>query len=169
MPIVTGLREPAACEMLPQSQRAKRLFPPKHMRTADFEVSTERGRLDIDLIHDFLSRSSYWAMGRERDTVERSIQNSLCFGIYHRGRQVGFARVITDYAVFGYLADVFVIPEFRGRGLSKRLMQAVFEHQDVKSLSLVLLRTRDAGGLYAQFGFDAVPNPTEMMRRSASA
>ena len=129
------------------------------------EISTDRARLDVDLIHDFLSRSSYWAAGRQRDTVERSIANSLCFGAYVDGQQVGFGRVITDGAVFGYVADVFVIPDARGRGIGTALMQAVMKHPDVSKLKVVLLRTSDARSFYAKHGFAALPAPDEMMGR----
>jgi GNAT superfamily N-acetyltransferase len=135
-----------------------------------YEISTDRDRLDIDLIHRFLS-TSYWAEGRSRDAVERSIRHSLCFGVYAvetppgAARQVAFARVISDFAVFGYLADVFVVPEHRGRGVSKGLMQAIEAHPDVRNVKVLLLRTRDAHGLYAKFGFGPLPRPEEMMAR----
>lgn len=132
-------------------------------------ISTDRSRLDVDLIQQFLG-SSYWAEGRTREMVERSIRHSLCFGVYEGGPegapQVAFARVITDCAVFGYLADVFVVPGHRGRGISKGLMRAILAHPDVQGLKVLLLRTRDAHGLYAQFGFAPLPRPDEMMTRS---
>jgi GNAT superfamily N-acetyltransferase len=129
-----------------------------------YEISTDAARFDIDLVHGILSRS-YWAEGRPREVVERSIRHSLCFGVFDGDRQVAFARVVTDRAVFGYLADVFVVPEYRGRGISKGLVAAVLEHPDVKGLKLLLLRTRDAHALYAQFGFAPIPAPGEMMAR----
>jgi GNAT superfamily N-acetyltransferase len=127
-----------------------------------FEVSTDPDRLDIDLIHRFLD-ASYWAAGRSREVVERSIRHSLCFGVYAGEQQVAFARAITDCAVFAYLADVFVVPEFRGQGISKALVRAILAHPDLQGLKVFLLRTRDAQGLYAQFGFEAIANPEEMM------
>jgi N-acetylglutamate synthase-like GNAT family acetyltransferase len=155
-----------------------------------YEISTDPARLDVDLIHRFL-RTSYWAAERSREIVERSIRGSLCFGVYERsssaameqgpppaaeeapssiaGAQVGFARVISDQAVFAYLADVFVVPTHRGRGISKGLMRAILAHPDLQTLQVFLLRTRDAHGLYAQFGFDRLPRPEEMMVRSAAA
>jgi GNAT superfamily N-acetyltransferase len=136
------------------------------MLGSEFEISTDPDRIDVDLVHDFLSQS-YWAQGRSRDVVEQCIRNSLCFGIYRSTEQVAFARVITDRAVFGYLADVFVMPAFRGRGISKILMQAIMDHPEVQGLSLMLLRTRDAQGLYTQFGFGALPRPDEVMARYA--
>ena len=130
-----------------------------------YDISTDPARIDVPLVHDVLSRS-YWAAGRTRDTVERSIRNSLCFGVYADGRQVAFARVISDRAVFGYLADVFVVPEFRRKGISKALMQAIVSHPDVSCLQVFLLRTRDAHGLYAKFGFEPIQRPEEMMVRT---
>jgi N-acetylglutamate synthase-like GNAT family acetyltransferase len=134
---------------------------------ADLEISTDPGRLDVGLIHETLARS-YWAQNRSRTVVERSIQNSLCVGAYLSNQQVAFARVISDRAVFGYLADVFVVPQFRGHGIAKRLMQDILEHADLRGLQLILLRTRDAHALYAQFGFEEVPRPDELMARYAS-
>jgi len=130
------------------------------------EISTDRARIDVALVHEFLN-TTYWAEGRPREVIERSIANSLCFGAYLSGRQVGFARVITDSSVFGYVADVFVVPEMRGRGISKALMQAIVDDPVVSGLKLLLLRTRDAHGLYKQFGFDAVEHPDELMARYA--
>ncbi len=126
------------------------------------EISTDPARIDVDMVHRFL-RTSYWGQGRSRETVERSIANSIAFGAYISGRQVAFARVVTDRAIFGYLADVFVVPELRGRGIAKALMRAVLSHPDLAGLRLILLRTRDAHGLYAQFGFEAATNPHELM------
>jgi GNAT superfamily N-acetyltransferase len=126
------------------------------------EVSTDPARLDIDVIHDFL-RTSYWAEGRSRVVVERSIRHSLCFGAYVGDRQVGFARVVSDRAVFAYLMDVFVIPEFRGQGVSKSLIGSVLDHPDLQGLRLFLLGTRDAHGLYEQFGFGPLAEPSRLM------
>jgi GNAT superfamily N-acetyltransferase len=127
-----------------------------------YEISTERSRLDITLIHDFLS-SSYWAKGVPRSVVEKSIEHSLCFGAFLDDRQVGFARVITDFATFAYLADVFVIPEHRGRGVSKLLLRAILGHPELQGLRRFLLATRDAHGLYAQFGFQPLAQPENFM------
>ena len=138
------------------------------MLPADIDVSTDRARLDVSLIEQVLD-TSYWAAGRPRDVIERSIANSLCFGVYTSGRQIGFARVITDCAVFGYLSDVFVLPEFRGRGVGKYLVKAILEHPDVHGLKLILLRTRDAHGLYTQFGFTPADKPEELMARWSPA
>jgi len=134
------------------------------MTPLDIDISTDPARLDVDLIHAYLT-TSYWAQGRSRETVERSIQHSLCFGAYQGGRQVGFGRVITDFAVFAYLADIFVVPEFEGRGIGKAIVRAMTADPRLQGLPLMLLRTRDAHGLYRQFGFDTLPRPEEMMAR----
>lgn len=126
------------------------------------EITTDRSRMDLDLVQGFLS-TSYWATGRSREVVERSIQNSLCFAAFHDSQQVAFGRAITDRAVFAYIADVFVIPEWRGRGVAKKLIRAMLEHQDLQGLQVVLLRTRDAAGLYSHFGFRPLRCPDEMM------
>jgi GNAT superfamily N-acetyltransferase len=131
---------------------------------SDYEISCDPERIDIALVHDFL-RNSYWAEGRSRETVERSIKNSLCFGVYAAGKQIAFARVVTDRAVFAYLADVFVVPDFRGRGVSKVLIGAILAHPDLQDLRSFLLGTRDAHGLYAQFGFGPVRDPQRLMAR----
>jgi GNAT superfamily N-acetyltransferase len=130
----------------------------------DFEISSDANRLDIDMIHRFLS-SSYWAEGRTRDVVERSIRHSLCFGAYQAGRQIGFGRVISDRAVFAYLADVFVLSAYRGQGVAKAIVRAALEHPDLQGMQVFLLRTRDAHAIYRQFGFGPVPATDELMGR----
>jgi|SRR5436190_2051765 len=134
------------------------------MTAADFEISTDPGRLDVDMVHRFLS-SSYWANGRSREVVERTIHHSLCFGAYQENRQIGFGRVISDRAVFGYLADVFVLPDYRGRGVGKAIVQAAVEHPELQGLRVFLLRTRDSHGLYRSLGFAPIPAPEELMGR----
>ncbi len=130
----------------------------------EYTISTERSRLDVDVIHGFLT-GSYWAAGIPRVMVERSIEHSLPFGVYHGTRQMGFARVITDYTTFAYIGDVFVIEEYRGRGLSKRLMEAVVNHPDLQGLRRWLLLTRDAHGLYEKVGFTPSRTPGRLMER----
>lgn len=137
-----------------------------NVELAEFEISCDPSRIDVSLVHDFLTQS-YWAHGRSRDVVERSIRHSLCFGAYHAGRQIAFARVITDRAVFAYLADVFVVPAFRGRGVAKALIKAVLDHSDLQNLRVFMLGTRDAHGLYAKFGFRPLLHPERLMRRDA--
>jgi len=127
------------------------------------EVSTDRARLDVALIHRWLSEESYWAQGIPRGTVERAIANSLCFGAFDGEAQIGFARVVTDCATFAYVADVFVLPSHRGQGVSKTIMQAVRSHADLQGLRRWHLLTRDAHGLYAQSGFRALESPERHM------
>jgi N-acetylglutamate synthase-like GNAT family acetyltransferase len=132
----------------------------------DYEISTDRARLDVALIHRWLSEESYWAKGVPRDVVERSIENAICFGIFDaNGGQVGFARVITDKATFAYLADVFVLEAHRGKGLSKTLMAEILAHPELQDLRRWLLATWDAHGLYAQFGFTPLDRPERIMER----
>lgn len=126
------------------------------------EISTDPARLDLDVIHGFL-RTAYWAKGRRRSVIERAIRNSMCFGAYDRGRQVGFARVLSDRAVFAYMMDVFVLPEFRGRGIAKELMRAILDHPDLQNLRVFLLATRDAHDFYSQFGFRPLVEPARWM------
>jgi GNAT superfamily N-acetyltransferase len=129
---------------------------------AEYEISTDTHRLNVEVIHDFLA-GSYWSPGIPRATVERAIQNSLCFGVYHRTVQVGFARVVTDKSTFALLADLFILEAHRGKGLSKWLMQCVIEHEDLQGLRRLLLLTSDAHGLYRQFGFKELGNPARFM------
>ena len=130
----------------------------------DFELTTDPARIDLNAVHQFLT-NSYWAAGIPLATVERSIKNSLCFGIYKGNRQVGFARVITDRATFAYLGDVFVLPEYRGQGLSKWMMECIMAHPDLQGLRRWSLLTRDAHGLYRQFGFTELKSPERWMER----
>ncbi|KAF1689947.1 GNAT family N-acetyltransferase [Pseudoxanthomonas koreensis] len=127
-------------------------------------ISTDRDALDVGLIHRFLSQEAYWSRGIPRATVERAIAGSLCFGGYLDGAgQVAFARVTTDGATFGYLADVFVLPSQRGRGFGKRLMDAVMAHPQLQGLRRFMLATGDAHGLYAHYGFAAPSRPQTLM------
>jgi len=134
-----------------------------------FTISTDPSRLDLDLIHDFLSNHAYWSPGISRALVEKAIKNSLCFGIYANSSagkyegQIGFARVITDHATFAYLDDVFILPTVRGLGLSKWLMECILSHPELQGLRRWLLATRDAHGLYAQFGFRPLARPERFM------
>ena len=128
-----------------------------------YEVSTDKTRLDIDLIHKFLSSESYWAKNIPRTLMERSFEHSLCFGAYADKAQAGFARVVTDYAVFAYIGDVFVLPEHRGRGVSKLIMQAIRSDARLQGLRRWHLLTRDAHNLYRQFGFRDLENPARHM------
>lgn len=128
-------------------------------------ITTERSRLDVPFIHNFLSNESYWAVGRNIEVVKRTIDNSLCFGIYREAEQVGFARVVTDFATFAWLADVFVVPEHRRRGLAKWLMEVILAHPELQGLRRWVLATKDAQSLYAQFGFIPLHRPERWMER----
>jgi len=127
-----------------------------------FLISTDRSKLDLDVIHKFLTHS-YWAAGIPRATVARAIENSLCFGVYDNAAQVGFARVISDFATYAHIADVFILEPYRERGLAKELMASIMAHPDLQGLRRWGLGTRDAHGLYAQFGFKPVDNPSPTM------
>ncbi len=126
-------------------------------------ISTDKAKPDISLIHDFLSNESYWAKDHSMDTVKKSIENSLCFGVYHDNKQVGFARVVTDYAVFTWIMDVFIIREYRGKGLGKKLMAAIMQHESLQHLQRWGLGTEDAHGLYKHYGFKPLSKPQNMM------
>jgi GNAT superfamily N-acetyltransferase len=126
------------------------------------EVTTDRSRLDLDVIHGFLT-ASYWAQGIPRETVARAIEHSLCFGAFDGGRQVGFARVISDRATYAYVSDVFALESHRGRGVGKSLMAAIMAHPELQGLRRWTLATRDAHGLYRQFGFGAPAHPERQM------
>jgi GNAT superfamily N-acetyltransferase len=125
-------------------------------------ISTDPSRLDLDVIHGFLA-TSYWAAGIPRQTVERAVRHSLCFGAFAGDRQVGFARVISDYATYAYICDVFVVPTHRGRGVGKQLMAAIMAHPDLQGLRRWTLFTRDAHGLYRQYGFGEPRHPKRLM------
>ena len=131
----------------------------------EFVVSTDRKRIDIDAVYHYLHDEAYWSQGIPREIVERSIENSLCFGIYRDGEQVGFARMITDYATFAYLADVFVLAPYRGQGLSKWMMECIMAHPGLQGIRRFHLLTRDAHGLYEKSGFVPVAEPGRHMEK----
>ncbi|HVO80729.1 MAG TPA: GNAT family N-acetyltransferase [Terriglobales bacterium] len=131
-------------------------------RRGEFVISTKRTRLDLDVIHGYLA-NSYWAKGIPREIVARSIENSLCFGVYAAGKQVGFARVISDYATYGYIGDVFVLESQRGQGLGKWLMECIMQHPQLQGLRRWGLVTKDAHGLYTRFGFRPLKSPEKHM------
>lgn len=130
----------------------------------EFTISTDKSKLSVPYIHEFLSQQSYWAAGIPLETVKQSIEGSLCFGLYHDQQQIGFARVVTDQATFGYLADVFVDTAYRGRGLSKWLMQVILAYPGLQGLRRMMLATRDAHALYRQFGFTGIEHPERLMQ-----
>lgn len=129
----------------------------------DYSVSTDKSKLDLPLIHAFLSTQAYWSLNIPFAIVKRSIENSFCFGVYLGDRQVGFARVITDFATIAYLGDVFILPEHRGKGLSKRLVGEIMAHPDLQGLRRWMLLTSDAHGLYRQFGWKPIAGPDRYM------
>ncbi len=131
-------------------------------RRGDFTISTDRARLDLDVVHRFLT-NCYWAKGIPRDVVASSIEHSLCLGVYDGKVQVGFARVISDFATIAYLGDVFVLESHRGRGLSKWMMECIVQHPPLQGLRRWILLTGDAHGLYSQFGFTPVKSPESYM------
>jgi GNAT superfamily N-acetyltransferase len=130
---------------------------------SDYSISIDKDKLQIAVIHRYLSVESYWAKHIPLETVKQSIENSLCFGVYFKNEQVGFARVVTDYATFGYLADVFILETHRGKGLSKQLMESIMIHPKLQGLRRFCLATRDAHSLYTQFGFKALAKPENIM------
>jgi len=132
-----------------------------------YTISNDKGRLQLEVIQKFLSEDSYWAQGRTLERTQRAIENSLCFGLFQEECQIGFARVVSDFATFAYLGDVFVLEEFRGRGLSKWLMTTIVEHPELQGLRRWILATRDAHGLYEQFEFAALKFPDRWMERTA--
>jgi GNAT superfamily N-acetyltransferase len=137
-------------------------LPHLELTQGEYSISTDPWRLDIDAIHAYLTRS-YWAKGISKELVSKALQNSLCLGLYAGAAQIGFARVITDKATFAYLSDVYVLEEHRGRGLGKWLMSVIVAHPDLQGLRRFSLATRDAQGLYRQFGFVPLAHPERHM------
>ena len=135
--------------------------------TDDIFISTDKGSLDIAAIHDFLVNESYWAANRTIEQTRRAIENSMCFGVYAANEMIGFARVVSDQATFAYIGDVFILSEYRGKGMSKLLMEAILAHEDLQGLRRWILATRDAHGLYAQFGFTELKHPDRWMELPA--
>jgi GNAT superfamily N-acetyltransferase len=127
------------------------------------QISTDKSRLDIELIHNYLSNESYWAKGRSIEKVKLSIENSICFGVYLDEAQIGFARVVTDYAVFAWILDVFILKDFQGRGYGKKLMNTIMTQNNLQNLLRWGLGTDDAHGLYEQYGFKPLKKPQNMM------
>jgi GNAT superfamily N-acetyltransferase len=149
-----------------------------NVTNGNYTISTDKEKLDLPFIHSFLSKEAYWSLNIPLDTVERAIAGSLCFGVYHHPAsaatpgqtnqptpltQVGFARIITDYATIAYLGDVFIIPSHRGHGLSKWLMQEIMTHPNLQGLRRWVLLTADAHELYRKFGWTSIPHPEKYM------
>ncbi len=132
---------------------------------AKYYISTESAELDLVFIHSYLSEQSYWAKGRSMDLVKRSIDNSLCFGLYENGKQIGFGRVATDHVVFAWLMDLFIDPDYRGQGLGAMLVEYIVNHPSLKEVNGIGLRTEDAHELYSRFGFRPIPDTDTWMFR----
>ena len=137
----------------------------RHWRKGEFRVTTDKSQLDLDAIYTFLTTESEWAKGIPRSTFDKSVRHSLCFGLFEEDRQVGFARVISDRATIAYLGDVFVLPQYRGRGLAKWLMECVTSHPDLQNLRRWILVTEDAHELYKKYGFMQLAHPKGFMER----
>ena len=137
-------------------------------KTSDnYVFSTDKNKLQIDKIHTYLSQESYWAQNIPLEIVKATIEGSVCFGVYYKDEQIGYARVITDQASFGYIADVFILKEHRGKGLSKELMKFIMNYEGFKFLRRFMLATKDAHGLYKQFGFTPLAEPERFMEIKA--
>lgn len=135
----------------------------------DYMVSTDPAKLQMDVIYDFLAHEAFWSIGVRREIVETAVQNSLCFGLYHRQAQIGFARAITDYATYAYLNDVFVLREYRNQGLASWMMECVVAHPSLHSLDRFSLVTADKQNFYARFGFTALLKPARHMEKLSPA
>ena len=129
----------------------------------DFSISTDKAKLDLDAIHEFLSTKAYWCKNIPKEKVKSSIENSLCFGVYNDKKQIGFARIITDYSTIAYLGDVYILEEYRSQGLSKWLMETVMNYPQLQGLRRWILLTGDAHGLYRQFGWTDIADPSKWM------
>jgi len=130
-----------------------------------FQISTDQSLLDFEMIYKYLSEDSYWAKAVPAETLKKAIENSFCFGVYKQNTQVGLARVVTDKATFAYICDVFVLPDYRGLGLSKWLIQTIMEHPELQGLRRWSLATADAHSLYSQFGFTQISRPERWMEK----
>ena len=129
----------------------------------DFYISTDKSKMDIEIMHKYLSEESYWAKGISKEIVEKSVANSFCFGVFYHDRQIGFAKVITDFTTIAYLGDVFILDKFRGLGLSKLLMETIMHHPELQGLRRWILLTADAHELYRKFGWSNINDPARWM------
>lgn len=133
----------------------------------DFTITTDRDDLQVEVILDYLVNTSYWAKNRTKEQLKTVIKNSLCFGVYKDGRQIGFARVVTDYATFAYLGDVYILDEFQGNGLGKWLMETIINHPKLQGFRRWILATKDAHTLYEKYGFSELKHPERWMEKPA--
>jgi len=137
----------------------------REWRRGEYTISTDKTRLDLAIIHDFISNHSYWGRGRRIKTVQRSLDHSLNFGIFKKDQQVGFARVVTDFATFAWIADVFILEEHRGQGLAEWLMKSILSHPELQGFRRWVLATKDAHELYRKFGFQELKRPERWLER----
>ena len=142
-----------------------RAMPVREWKRNEFTISTDDALLDISVIHDFIANQSYWGQGRQVETVQRTLDHSLNFGVYLGDQQIGFARIVTDFATFAWVADVFILEAHRGRGLSKWLMKTILEHPELQEFRRWVLATKDAHELYRRFGFHELKRPERWMER----
>jgi len=133
--------------------------------TIGYTISTDRTKLNIEAIYNFISLESYWGKGRSIEVIKKSIENSLPFGVYYKDEMIGFARVVTDYATFAWVADVFILPEHRGKDLSKWLMETILAHPELQGFRRWVLATKDAHELYRKYGFQELNRPERWMER----
>src|SRR5579864_3278402 len=133
------------------------------VKKAEFWITTDKSKLDLEFIHDFLANDAYWCKNIPYERVKRSVENSLSFGVFHNDKQIGYAKIISDYSTIAYLGDVFIIESYRGQGLGKWLMKVIMGHPDLQGLRRWILGTRDAHELYAQFGWTPISKPERMM------
>lgn len=139
------------------------MIQPINTYTGDFCISTDKSKLDLQTVHHFLSKESYWSQNIPFETVKTASENSLTFGVYHHNQQIGYARIVSDYATVAYLGDVYILPEFRGQGLSKWLMATIMNHPNLQGLRRWILLTADAHGLYKQYGWTEITKPDRWM------
>ena len=131
----------------------------------EYKISTDRGQLDVDLIWNFLSDEAYWSKGIKRHRIEKAILNSICFGVYHGKKQIGFARVITDHSILAYVLDMFIVEEYRNQGHGSWMIQCMLEHPDLKRVRRWMLRTHQQHDLFKKFGFEVFGEPQTVMSR----
>lgn len=131
----------------------------------EFRISTDIREMDVDLVHDYLSKQSYWAKGRGKEEVIKSMENSICFAVFDGNAQIGFARLVTDYVVFAWLMDVFVINEYKNKGVGRFLMDFIMNLPEIKEVNGFGLRTKDAHGFYIKYGFHQISEPETWMQK----
>jgi N-acetylglutamate synthase-like GNAT family acetyltransferase len=139
----------------------------KSLNLDELFITTDKSKLNLNLIHKFL-RTAYWSKGRSAEIINKSIKNSLCFGVYNKNEQLGFARVVTDYSIFAYMADVFILEDYRDMGIGKRLIQTILGYPELKDVKRWMLATTDAHKFYSQFGFKGLEHPEKVMELKKS-